>query len=107
MRDVRLGNAADDAHRAAAAKVSNITASGRLSWQSERNREKHRNVTGTPEGRPHAKARRLFISREDAKARRRLFYPQITQINADFGGMSCRSAASHAAGRKARKLFRS
>ena len=30
MRNVRLGNAADDAHRAAAAKVSNITACNRL-----------------------------------------------------------------------------
>jgi len=59
MRNVRLGNAADDAHRAAAAKVSNITACNRLSWQSERNREKHRNVTETPGG-------CVFASREDA-----------------------------------------
>ncbi|MDQ0291687.1 hypothetical protein [Oligosphaera ethanolica] len=58
---------------------------------------------------------------------RGFFYPQITQINADFfwgglffirrfciitqigagffGGMSCRCASSHAAGRKARKIF--
>jgi hypothetical protein len=59
MRNVRLGNAADDAHRAAAAKVSNITACNRLSWQSERNRENHRNVTETPGG-------GVFASREDA-----------------------------------------
>ncbi|MFA7175355.1 MAG: hypothetical protein WC340_18415, partial [Kiritimatiellia bacterium] len=45
-----------------------------------------------------AKTRR----REDAKARRRLFYPQIPQISADFGGLSCRCAAIHAAGKKAR-----
>ena len=59
---------------------------------------------------------------------RGFFYPQITQINADFfwgglffirrfhrltpigagffGGMSCRCASSHAAGRKARKRGR-
>ncbi|MDQ0290919.1 hypothetical protein [Oligosphaera ethanolica] len=43
----------------------------------------------------------FFVSREGAKARRRRFYPQITQMNADYGGMSCRCAASHAAGFKA------
>ena len=42
----------------------------------------------------------IFASREGAKARRRLFYPQITQINADFGVVSCRSAAIHAADRE-------
>ncbi|NLE55179.1 MAG: hypothetical protein GX617_09600 [Lentisphaerae bacterium] len=43
----------------------------------------------------------FFVSREGAKTRRRRFYPQITQMNADYGGMSCRCAASHAAGFKA------
>jgi hypothetical protein len=37
---------------------------------------------------------RALFSREGAK----LFYPQITQINADWGVMSCRCASSHAAG---------
>ncbi|MDD4540266.1 MAG: hypothetical protein PHT80_14735, partial [Lentisphaeria bacterium] len=36
-----------------------------------------------------------------AKARRRLFYPQIPQISADYGVVSCRCAAIHAAGREA------
>ena len=38
-----------------------------------------------------------------AKARRRLFYPQIPQISADYGVVSCRCAASRAAGREARR----
>jgi len=49
---------------------------------------------------PPGEVAKAFVSREGAKARRRLFYPQITQINADFGGLSCRCAAIHAAGWK-------
>jgi len=47
----------------------------------------------------------FYVSREGAKTRRRHFYPQIPQINADFGGMSCRCAAIHTAGKKAQRLF--
>ncbi|MDQ0290041.1 hypothetical protein [Oligosphaera ethanolica] len=40
----------------------------------------------------------IFASREGAKARRRRFYPQIPQIDADYGVVPCRCAASRAAG---------
>jgi hypothetical protein len=51
--------------------------------------------------------RRMFFG---LTRRREGFYPQIPQIVADYGGLSCRCASSHAAGcffvsREARRFF--
>ena len=47
----------------------------------------------------------LFYPQIPLICARDFFYPQIPQISADYGGLSCRCAAIHAAGRKARRLI--
>ncbi|MDQ0289926.1 hypothetical protein J3R75_002033 [Oligosphaera ethanolica] len=55
-------------------------------------------VGGGPGG-----ARCFFLTRRREGAKK-TFFPQIPQIIADFGGRSCRFAAIHAAGKKARRV---